>query len=134
LAFVAMANKLYIYYEVLQFSYSKQWENTIKSKFTQLKKTKIFKWVDKLPKEKKVVGSQIVFKEKLDGYRNQVNIKTWIVAKDFLQGSGKEFTKIFLCVTKFTILYTFLALIAFLDFKIHQVDIINRKSWIWRFI
>ena len=77
-----------------------------------------------MPKEKKVVGSQIVFKEKLDGYRNQVKFKTWIVAKAFLHGSGKDFTKIFLCVTKFTTLYTFLALIAFLDFKIHQVDVI----------
>ena len=57
LAFVAVANKLCIYYEALQFSYSKQQENAIKSKFAQLKKAKIFEWIDKLPEEKKVVKS-----------------------------------------------------------------------------
>jgi len=41
-----------------------------------------------------------------------------------LQVFGEDFTKIFLFVTKFTTLYTFLALIAFLDFKIHKVDVI----------
>jgi len=118
LAFVAMANELCMYYEALQSPYSKQWENTIKSKFAQLKKAKISEWVDKLPKGKKTVESQIVFK-KLDGYRNQVKFKTQIVAKDFSQVSGEDFTEMFSFVTKFTTLCTFLTLTTFLDFKIY---------------
>ena len=46
------------------------------------------------------------------------------MSKAYYNSSGKDFTKIFLYVTKFTTLYTFLALIIFLDFKIHQVDVI----------
>ena len=114
-----MANELCMYYEALQSSYSKQWENTIKSKFAQLKKAKISEWVDKLPKGKKTVESQIVFKKKLDGYRNQVKFKTQIVAKGFSQVSGEDFTEMFSFVTKFTTLCTFLTLTTFLDFKIY---------------
>jgi len=43
LVFVTMANKLYTYYEALQSSHSKQWENAIKSESAQLKKAKVFK-------------------------------------------------------------------------------------------
>ena len=46
LIFIAMANELCIYYEVLQSPYLKQWKNAIKSEFVQLKKAKIFKYVD----------------------------------------------------------------------------------------
>ena len=43
LVFVTMANELHTYYEALQSSHSKQWENAIKSESAQLKKAKVFK-------------------------------------------------------------------------------------------
>ena len=54
-----------------------------------MKKLGIFEWVDELPKGKKTVGSQIVFKEKLDGHGNWVKFKAHIVAKGFSQVPGK---------------------------------------------
>jgi len=39
-----------------------------------------------------------------------------------LQVTGEDFTEKFLFVDKFTTLCTFLALVAFLDFEIYQVD------------
>jgi len=70
----------------------------------QLKKLGVFKWVDKLPKGKKAIGSWIVFKEKLNGHGNQVKFKAHIVAKGFLQVPGKDFTETFSSVVKFNIL------------------------------
>ena len=41
-----------------------------------------------------------------------------------MQVTGEDFTETFLFVNKFTILCTFLALAAFLDFEIYQVDVV----------
>jgi len=90
----------------------------------QLKKLGVFEWVDELPKGKKTIGSQIVFKEKLNGHGNQVKFKACIVAKGFLQVPGEDFTETFSSVVKFNTLQIFLTLAAFMDYEIHQVDMV----------
>ena len=77
-----------------------------------------------IPKEKKAVGSQIVFKEKLDGHGRRIKFKARIVTKGFSQIPGKDFTETFSSVAKFTTLHVFLALSAHLNFEIYQVDIV----------
>ena len=73
---------------------------------------------------KKAIGSWIVFKEKLNGHGNQVKFKAHIVAKGFLQVPGKDFTETFSSVVKFNILQIFLTLAVFVDYEIHQVDMV----------
>jgi len=90
--------------EALLSPHSKQWEKAVESKFNQLVKAKVFDWVEHLPNDKKAVGSRIVFKEKLDGYRKHVKFKAWIVAQGFLQVPGLDFTKTFSSVARFTML------------------------------
>ena len=68
LGFVAVANEPRSFQEALQSPYSKQWEEAIQSEFHQLQTAGVFEWVNTIPKGKKAVGSQIVFKEKLDGH------------------------------------------------------------------
>jgi len=80
--------------------------------------------VNELSAGKKAIGSYIVFKKKLDEYGNCVKFKTHIVAKDFSQVSGKDFSETFSFRAKFTILQVFLALAIYLDFEIYQVDIV----------
>jgi len=77
-----------------------------------------------LPKGKKTVGSQIVFKEKLDGHGNQVKFKACIVAKGFSQVPGEDFTETFSSVVKFNTLRILLTLATFMDYEIHQVDVV----------
>ena len=60
--------------------------------------------MDTLLKEKKAVGSHIVFKEKLNRHNQQIKFKAKIVTKGFSQVSRKDFTKTFLLVAKFTTL------------------------------
>jgi len=80
--------------------------------------------VNKLLTSKKAGGSYIVFKEKLDEHGNHVKFKAYIVAKDFSQVPSKDFSETFSFVAKFTTLQVFLALVVYLDFEIHQVDVI----------
>ena len=60
-----------------------EWEHAIESEYTQLLKSDIFEWMNKLLAGKKAVRSHIVFKEKLDEHGNCVKFKVYIVAKDF---------------------------------------------------
>jgi len=73
---------------------------------------------------KKAIGSHIIFKEKLDEHSNCVKFKVHIIAKDFLQVPSKNFSENFSSIAKFTILWVFLALTVYLDFNIHQFNII----------
>ena len=66
-----------------------------------------------------------MFKEKLDSYGKHVKFKARIVAQGFLQVPGLDFTETFSSVARFTILRIFLALTAFLNLELHQVDIIG---------
>jgi len=84
-----------------------------------LQTARVFEWMNTIPKGKKVVGSQIVFKEKLDGHGWRIKFKARIVAKGFSQVPGEDFTETFSSVAKFTTLHVFLALSAHLDFEIH---------------
>jgi len=124
LGFVAVANEPQSFQEALQSPYSKQWEEAIQSEFRQLQTAGVFEWVNTIPKGKKVVGSQIVFKEKLDGHSQRIKFKARIVAKGFSQVPREDFTETFSSVAKFTTLHVFLALSAHLDFEIHQVDVV----------
>jgi len=66
-----------------------------------------------------------VFKEKLDGYGKHVKFKSRIVAQGFLQVPDLDFTETFSSVAKFTTLQIFLALTAFLNPELHQVDVVG---------
>jgi len=49
----------------------------------QLCKLDVFKVIDSLPKERKAIGSRIVFYEKYNEHGNLLKFKAWIVAKGF---------------------------------------------------
>jgi len=61
----------------------------------------------------------------LDGHGNHLKFKAQIVAQGFSQVPGLDFIETFLSVAKFMILQIFLALTAFLDLELHQVDIVG---------
>jgi len=89
-----------------------------------LQNARVFEWINTIPKGKKTVGSQIVFKEKLDEHGQQIKFKARIVAKGFSQVPREDFTETFSSVAKFTTLCVFLALSTHINFEIHQVDVI----------
>ena len=124
LTFITVTNEPRTYYEVQYSFYSSEWEHAIEAKYTQLLKVGVFEWVNELLASKKAIESCIIFKKKLNEHGNHVKFKAHIVAKDFSQISGKDFSETFFSVAKFTTLWMFFTLAAYLDFEIYQIDII----------
>ena len=124
-AFVTTMSEPRTLKEALLSPHSKQWKKAVESEFNQLVKTKVFDWVEHLPNDKKAVSSRIVFKEKLDGYGKHAKFKAQIVAQGFSQVPDLDFTETFSSVARFITLWIFLALTAFLNLELHQVDIIG---------
>jgi len=96
----------------------------VQSEFLQLHKLKVFEVVNGLPKERKVIGSQIVFCEKYDGHNNLIKFKACIIIKGFSQVPGEDFTGTFSSVAKFSILCIFFSYVAYLDWGLHHIDVI----------
>jgi len=124
LTFIAVINEPITYHKALCSLYSSEWKHAIESEYTQLLKSDIFEWMNELLAGKKAVRSHVVFKEKLDEHGNCVKFKVYIVAKDFSQIPGKNFSGNFSSIAKFTTLWVFLALTVYLDFNIHQFNVI----------
>ena len=124
LTFITVTNEPRTYYEALCSPYLSKWKYAIKTEYTQLLQADAFEQVNELSAGKKAVGSHIIFKKKLNEHGNCIKFKTYIVAKDFSQVFSKDFSETFSSVAKFTTLQIFLALAAYLDFEIYQVDII----------
>jgi len=70
--------------EISSCSYQVMTEMVIQSEYMQLYKLNIFEVVDGLPKERKAMGSRIVFCEKHNGHNNLLKFKAYIVTKRFL--------------------------------------------------
>jgi len=69
--------------EALLSFYSKQWKKAIESKYNQLVKARVFKYINCLPNDKKTIKSCIVFKEKLNSYGKHIKFKAQIVTQGF---------------------------------------------------
>ena len=124
ITFIATSNEPRTYQEAIHSPHSKQWELVVQSEFLQLCKLKVFEVVDGLPKERKAIGSQIVFREKYDGHGNLIKFKAHIITKGFSQVPGEDFTKTFSSVAKFLTLCTFFSYVAYLDWELHHIDIV----------
>lgn len=100
-----------------------------------LKSTGTFEWVEKVPKDRKTVGSRTVFKTKRDGDGIVTKRKARIVAKGFSQVPGIDFTETFSSVAKFTTLRTLLSIVAHEDLEMKVPEEIReegKEGWSWR--
>ena len=66
-----------------------------------------------------------MFKEKLDSYGKHIKFKAQIVTQGFSQVPDLDFTEMFSSVARFMMLQIFLALTAFLNLELHQVDVVG---------
>ncbi|KAJ3569220.1 hypothetical protein NP233_g5191 [Leucocoprinus birnbaumii] len=112
------------YKDVLQSPFREEWEMSIEKEYKGLEKAKVFKWVDEIPEGRRLVGGRFVFKNKLDAHGALAKRKTRIVAQGFSQVPGEDFNETFASVPKFTTLRVFVTLAAYLNWEIHQVDVV----------
>ncbi|KAJ3564938.1 hypothetical protein NP233_g7966 [Leucocoprinus birnbaumii] len=125
IAFLTIGGEPENYWEMMDSSSRDGWQTAIDAEYCQLKERGVFEWVENLPGGKKVVGGHIVYYDKLNGHGNHIKYKAHIVAQESVKIPGKDFTGTFSSVAKFTTLCAFLSLAAFLDFDIHQINIVG---------
>jgi transposase InsO family protein len=123
-AFLTINGEPNNYVEMKESLISDKWMEAVVKEYHQLKSMGVFEWVSNLPEGKKAVGSRVVYRKKNDGYGKLVKLKARVVARGFSQVPGEDFSETFSSVAKFSTLRVFLSLAAFLDYEIHQVDIV----------
>jgi hypothetical protein len=75
------------------------------------------------PKDKNVVGTKWIFKNKLNENGNIINNKSRIVCKGYSRVEGIDFEETFALVARLEAIKIFLACACFRNFKIYRMDV-----------
>ena len=110
--------------EILQSSCSKQQEKVIDIEYNNLVHNSVIEQVDKLPVNKYTITRKVIYKEEENKNEDFLKYYTYVVVRDFLQIPDENFMETFALVAKFAILYVYLALVAYLDWNLEQIDIV----------
>jgi hypothetical protein len=88
----------------------------------QIEKNHTWKLVPR-PKDKNVVRTKWIFKNKLNENGNIINNKSRLVCKGYAQVEGIDFEEIFSPVARLEAIIMFLAFACFRNFKIYQMNV-----------
>jgi hypothetical protein len=105
-----------------QASEDKHLVNTMEEELNQIEKNETCKLVT-IPKDKNVIGTKRVFRNKLDEDGKVVRNKAILVCKGYAQVEGIDFEETFAPVAILEASRTFLAFPCFRNFKIYQMDV-----------
>ncbi|CAJ2672080.1 unnamed protein product [Trifolium pratense] len=101
---------------------SNLWYYAMKDEMNSMKNNGVWDLVE-LPNEMKVIGWKWVFKTKRDSLGNIKRYKARLVAKGFNQKEIIDYIETFSPVSKKDFLRVILALIAYFDLELHQMDV-----------
>ena len=101
---------------------SNSWYNAMKEEMNSMASNRVWDLVE-LPNGIKAIGCKWVFKTKKDSLGNIERHKARLVAKGFNQREGIDYTETFSHVSKKDSLRIIMALVAYFDFDLHQMDV-----------
>ena len=101
---------------------SKAWYEAMQSEMQSMYDNQVWTLVD-LPQGKRVVQNKWVFKRKMDMDGNMTTYKARLVAKGFTQVQGIDYDETFSPVAMFKSIRILLAIAAFYDYEIWQMDV-----------
>ena len=110
------------YEEALQRDDSKAWLDAMQSEIQSMYDNKVWTLVD-LPDEKRTIQCKWIFKRKMDMDGNMTTYKARLVAKGFTQIHGIDYDETFSPVAMFKSIGIILAIAAFYDYEIWQMDV-----------
>jgi hypothetical protein len=101
---------------------SNKWQEAMKSEMGSMYDNKVWTLVD-LPDSRKAVENKWIFKRKTDADGNITVYKARLVAKGFRQIQGVDYDETFSPVAKLKSVRILLAIAAFFDYEIWQMDV-----------
>ncbi|KAK1614403.1 hypothetical protein QYE76_019920, partial [Lolium multiflorum] len=110
------------YEEAMMSPDSNKWQETMKSEMGSMYDNKVWTLVD-LPDSRKAVENKWIFKRKTDADGNITVYKARLVAKGFRQIQGVDYDETFSPVAKLKSVRILLAIAAFFDYEIWQMDV-----------
>ncbi|KAK1686576.1 hypothetical protein QYE76_047424 [Lolium multiflorum] len=110
------------YEEAMMSPDSNKWQEAMKSEMGSMYDNKVWTLVD-LPDSRKAVENKWIFKRKPDADGNITIYKARLVAKGFRQIQGVDYDETFSPAAKLKSMRILLAIAAFLDYEIWQMDV-----------
>ncbi|KAK1660603.1 hypothetical protein QYE76_048762, partial [Lolium multiflorum] len=110
------------YEEAMMSPDSNKWQEAMKSEMRSMYDNKVWTLVD-LPDSRKAVENKWIFKRKTDADGNITVYKARLVAKGFRQIQGVDYDETFSPVAKLKSVRILLAIAAFFDYEIWQMDV-----------
>ncbi|KAK1609635.1 hypothetical protein QYE76_033308 [Lolium multiflorum] len=110
------------YEEAMMSPDSNKWQETMKSEMGSMYDNKVWTLVD-LPDSRKAVENKWIFKRKTDADGNITVYKARLIAKGFRQIQGVDYDETFSPVAKLKSVRILLAIAAFFDYEIWQMDV-----------
>jgi Reverse transcriptase (RNA-dependent DNA polymerase)/gag-polypeptide of LTR copia-type/Integrase core domain/GAG-pre-integrase domain len=110
------------YNDAMNRSDSEQWEQAAKDEYDSIQAANTWTLVP-LPAGRDAIGSKWVFKIKRNADGSVERYKARLVAKGYSQQEGIDYNDTFAPVVKFSSIRTLLALGAYYDWEIHQLDV-----------
>ena len=97
------------------------WVIAMQEELNQFERQKVWKLVPR-PKNKSVIGTKWVYRNKLDENGIVTRNKARLVAKGYSQEEGIDYDETFAPVARIEAIKMFLAFIAHSNFKVYQID------------
>jgi hypothetical protein len=101
---------------------SKDWTKEMNEELDQIERNQTWELVPR-PKDKNVVGTKWIFKNKLNENGEIIKNKAILVCKGYAQVEGIDFEETFSPVARLEVIRMFLAFACFRNFKIYQMDV-----------
>jgi len=98
------------------------WVKAMNEELEQIEKNNTWELVPR-PKDKNVIGTKWIFKNKLNENGDVIRNKARLVCKGYAQQEGIDFEETFVPVARLEAIRMFLALSSFQKFKVFQMDV-----------
>jgi hypothetical protein len=115
-------NELVNYEEAMMSPESGKWLEAMKSELRSMSENQVWTLVEP-PSDRKAVECKWIFKKKMDADGNVTVCKARLVAKGFRQVQGVDYDETFSPVVMFKSIWILLAILAFHDYEIWQMDV-----------
>jgi len=107
---------------VAEASQDESWIKAMDEELNQIEKNQTWELVPR-PKNKNVIGTKWVFRNKLNEDGKVVRNKARLVCKGYAQVEGIDFEETFAPVARLEAIRMFLALAVYKNFKVYQMDV-----------